>query len=390
MRILFLFFVLLQPHSVINLAGRHMRRKKEKIQLIEGVDPGLFGQKYSSRDYRYEDAWGKNRFNSSFPASLVAYMGSKKMDAVFICTDKANRIVHKRISVVDLMGIDPLSENAYYDYEAGYFPYEQYYTAIKKEKIDLVMIDRMTKSPVSGLEVKLTTLPDNTTKDLPDADYGSEIVVRSPTILFLACSICACYDSPRGKVKMHGLLNTIGAEIRNWGEIRQVLPHYEAITKAILQVSSDMCKEQVPLIVQPIWKTVRNLTDLEEQCLDVFVWSNLSVIQLALREAFIDGDISRNQRAIIWLYKMLWDYTQFGKFNYTDIVNNLAYNYKTDKAFAISGRLTNPFMKSKELETPRISKHEIKHIILGGGQKLLRPERRFDAYLVSHPELFEK
>ncbi|MCI7184661.1 MAG: HindVP family restriction endonuclease [Prevotella sp.] len=46
-------------------------------------------------------------------------------------------------------------------------------------------------------------------------------------------------------------------------------------------------------------------------------------------------------------------------------------------------------MKSPELETPRISKNEIKNIILGDGQKLLRPERRFDAYLVSHPELFE-
>lgn len=82
------------------------------------------------------------------------------------------------------MGIDPLSEDAYYDYEAGYYPYEQYYTANRKEKIDLVMINRSTQSPMSGLEVKLTTLPDNTTKDLPDAEYGSEIVVRSPTILF--------------------------------------------------------------------------------------------------------------------------------------------------------------------------------------------------------------
>ena len=85
---------------------------------------------------------------------------------------------------------------------------------------------------------------------------------------------------------------------------------------------------------------------------------------------------------------MLWDFTLYGKFNYTDIVNNLAYNYKTDKAFSISGKLTSPFMKCKALETPRISKHEIKNIILGDGQKFLRPERRFDAYLVSHPELF--
>ena len=364
------------------------KKIRQTIQFIDGVDPGLFGQKYSSRDYRYEDAWGKNQFNSSFPASLVAYMGSKGIDSIFICTNKNNEVVHKHISSSKLLGIDPLSDEAYYDYEAGYYPYEQYYTASKKEKIDLVMINRTTQSPVSGLEVKLTTLPDNTTKDLPDADYGSEIVVRSPTILFVACSICACYDSPRGKNKLHDILNTIGQEIKDWSEIRQVVPHYNEIKEAILAVSSDLANKQVPLIMQPIWKTDRRLTDLEENCLDVFVWSNLSVIQMALRETSSDDDISRNQRTIIWLYKMLWDFTQFGKFNYTDIVNSLSYKYKTDKAFAISGKLTNPFLKCSELENPRISKFEIKNIILGDGQKLLRPERRFDAYLVSHPELF--
>lgn len=355
-----------------------MARKKDTIQLIEGVDPGLFGQKHSSRDYRYEDSWGKNQFNSSFPASLVAYMGSRGIAPVFICTDKQNQICHKPITATQLLGIDPLSDNAYYDYEAGYFPYEQYYTATKKEKIDLVMIDRERQSPVSGLEVKLTTLPDNTTKDLPDGDYGSEIVVRSPTILFLACSICSQYDTPKGRVRLHALLNTIGAEIKNWSEIRQVAPHYEAIKTAILQVSTDICRKQVPLIMQPIWKTNRMLTDFADQCLDVFVWSNLSVIQMALREAPAVDDISRNQRTIIWLYKMLWDFTQFGKFNYTDIVNDLAYNYKTDKAFAISGKLTNPFMRCHELESPRISKYEIKNIILGGGEKYLSPLSDFD------------
>ncbi len=364
------------------------RKKKHTVQIIEGVDPGLFGQKYSSRDYRYEDSWGKNQFNSSFPASLVAYMGSKGIDPIFICTNKNNEVVHKHISSSKLLGIDPLSDEAYYDYEAGYYPYEQYYTASKKEKIDLVMINRTTQSPVSGLEVKLTTLPDNTTKDLPDADYGSEIVVRSPTILFVACSICACYDSPRGKNKLHDILNTIGQEIKDWSEIRQVVPHYNEIKETVLAVSSDLANKQVPLIMQPIWKTDRKLTDLEENCLDVFVWSNLAVIQMALRETSSDDDISRNQRTIIWLYKMLWDFAQFGKFNYTDIVNSLSYKYKTDKAFAISGKLTNPFLKCSELEKPRISKFEIKNIILGDGQKLLRPERRFDAYLVSHPELF--
>jgi len=316
-------------------------------------------------------------------------MSSKNISPLFICTNRRNEIVHKYISATKLLGIDPLSEDAYYDYEAGYYLYEQYYKANKKEKIDLVMINRLTSTPVSGFEVKLTTLPDNATKDLSEEEYGSEIVVRSPTILFLACSMCACYDTPRGKMKLHGLLNTIGEEIRDWGEIRQVVPHYNAIKLAVLSVSSDLANKQVPLIMQPIWKTDRKLTDLDEKCLDVFVWSNLSVIQMALRDISSENDISRNQRTIIWLYKMLWDFTQFGKFNYTEIVNGLSYKYKTDKAFAINGKLTNLFLKSPELKYPRVSKHEIKNIILGGGQKLLRPERRFDAYLVSHPELFE-
>lgn len=363
--------------------------KKQPIQLVHGVNPGLFGQKHSSRDYRYEDSWGKNQFNSSFPASLVAYMSSKGLLPIFICTNKSNDIIHKQISAEKLLGIDPLCDEAYYDYEAGYFPYEQYYTAGKKEKIDLVMINRSSKTPVSGLEVKLTTLPDNTTKDLLDAEYGSEIVVRSPTILFVACSICSCYDSTKGRTRLHNMLNTIGQEIHSWEEIRQVLPHYNAIKQAILSVSSDLYSRQIPIIMQSIWKTDKTLTSLDDECLDVFVWSNLSVIQMALRESVAEDDISRNQRTIIWIYKMLWDFTQFGKFNYTDIVNSLSYNYKTDKAFAISGKLTNPFLRCTELEHPRISKYEIKNIILGDGQKLLRPERRFDAYLVSHPELFE-
>lgn len=367
------------------------KKNKDMVCLIEGENPGLFGQKYASRDYRYEESWGKNQFNSSFPASLVAYMGSKGIKPVYLCTNNQNEIVHKYIDTKQLMGVDPLSEEAYYDYEASFFPYEQYYTSAEnKEKIDLVMINRISKLAVSGLEVKLTTLPDSTTKDLPDDDYGSEIVVRSPTILFLACSICSCYDTTKGKNKLHALLNTIGEEIKNWSEIRQVLPHYNSIKSAILAVSSDITKKQVPLIIQPIWKTDKRLKDFADDCLDVFIWSNLSVIQMCLREANSSDDISRNQRTIIWLYKMLWDFTQFGKFNYTDIVNALAYKYKTDKAFAISGKLTNPMMRCKELTTPRVSKYEIQNIILGDGQKLLSPERRFDAFIVSHPELFER
>lgn len=47
------------------------------------------------------------------------------------------------------------------------------------------------------------------------------------------------------------------------------------------------------------------------------------------------------------------------------------------------------FLKSDELLHPRIRKNEIKNIILGGGQNLLSPERRFDAVIVNSTDLFD-
>ena len=59
-----------------------------------------------------------------------------------------------------------------------------------------------------------------------------------------------------------------------------------------------------------------------------------------------------------------------------------------DKAFASSGKITNRYMNSPRLLSPIIGKSEIKNIILGGGENMLSPERRFDAIIFNSPELF--
>ncbi|MCD7721690.1 MAG: HindVP family restriction endonuclease, partial [Prevotellaceae bacterium] len=140
---------------------------------VAATKPGLFGQKHSSRDYTKPNYWGKNQFNSSFPASLVAYMSSKSIPLVYLHTDKKNKLTHSHITAERVFGIDPLSDKAYYNFEAGFPPYEQYYKG-DREKTDLVMMDRETGKPLCGLEVKLTALPDNSTKSEPEERYGCE------------------------------------------------------------------------------------------------------------------------------------------------------------------------------------------------------------------------
>ena len=348
--------------------------------------PGLFGQRHSSRDYSLAKNWGKNIFNSSFPASLIAYMYSKNVDPVYIKTDIHGRIDKGYISGEDVFGINPLSDRAYYNFEAGFSSFEKFYSG-NREKIDLVMMDMDTNASLIGLEIKLTALPDNTTKNEAEDGYGCEIVVRPPTICFLACSICEAYNDEESKNRLRRILNKV-PKIYHWNETSSVVPHYEKIESAVMEVARDIWDRQQPLIVQPIWKMSGN--KLADDCLDVFVWSNLAVLHMCYeKEGRRKGEISRFQRALIWVYLMLKDFVDYDTFDYVRIIKEHSYENANDKAFALHGRSSNRLMRSKELTHPRIRKKEIKNIILGGGQNLLSPERRFDAALVNNPDIFD-
>ena len=352
------------------------------------TEPGLFGQKHSSRDYTKAECWGKNQFNSSFPASLVAYMFSKGVKPIYIKTSSDNSISHSFIDANDLFGINPLSDDAYYNYEAGFAPFEKYYQG-EREKIDLVMMNRKTNQLLTGLEIKLTALPDNTTKSESESNWGTEIVMRPPTICFLACSICNNYTTLEKKERLRSFLRCV-PQINHWEEMNEVIPHYNAILSSLLSISKDLTERQSPLIIQPIWKTEGNKMRLKDNCLDVFVWSNLSIIQMCCSEESSHiSRLNRFHRTIIWLYKMLLDYVTYDSFDYKRIIRLQSYNLANDKAFALPGTKSLRFIKSDIIIKPRISKYEIKNIILGGGQDLLSPERRFDAVLVNSPDLFD-
>ncbi len=349
--------------------------------------PSLFGQKHASRDYTQKKSWGKNMFNSSFPASLIAYMHSKGIKPIYLRIDKECKVKHEYIAADKLFGIDPLSDDAYYSFEAEYPFYSTFYTG-PREKMDLVMMNNETRTVLSGFEVKLTAMPDNTTAQRSEDEYGCEIVVRPPTIWNIGCSICSAYDTVIKRDRLRQFLNHVPM-INNWAEIEEVLPHFEEIRQSILDICSDLSGKQTPLIIQPIWKTDGKKMRLKDDCMDVFVWSNLAVVQMCIKDAPVTS-IDRFDRTVIWIYRMLLEYVTHDRFDYKRIVRLQSYRLANDKAFSIPGNRSLRFMKCEALHHPRILKSELKNIILGGGQNLLSPERRFDAVIVNSPDLFEE
>jgi hypothetical protein len=356
------------------------------------MTPSLYGltKTNSNKDFSNPDSWGKNQFNNAFPVSLCCYAHTEKVDPVYLELDSSMKVKKDKISVENVFGLPPLSKDLFFAFESAFTPCTTM-VVNSLARIDLVTLNtsNMQNKCLRPLEIKLTALPDNTTADVPEEKYGSEIVVRPDSILYLALSISRVFSNTRNELKKH--LEPIYTKSGiNWREFSEVKPLIKDMVSALDKILMLQMQNQSPFMLQPIWKTEGKTLHLCDNCFDVFVWSDFAFTRL-----FIDNinegieKINRRMRTVVWLTRMLYDFAINGKIDYRQICDSHTYDTRNDKAFAISGTLTNPYMACEELTNPRIPRTAIKNIILGGGEKYLSPERRLDAAILANPELFK-
>ena len=102
-------------------------------------NPGLFGIANSNKDFSEEASWGKNQFNNTFPIGLLNYMHEKSIDPVYITLNtKDFSVIHKKITLGDLYGIDPKDKDIYFAFEETFAPYE-YLVAENLPRVDVVI-----------------------------------------------------------------------------------------------------------------------------------------------------------------------------------------------------------------------------------------------------------
>ena len=351
--------------------------------------PALFGLNPSNtnKDFRQAAAWGKNSFNNCFPIALLCYMQSQNIAPIYLTLGENWSIVSKKIDVNSVFGHPYDSEDIYFAFEYTYGQNQQFVKGTLP-RIDLVVMDNSdSENPwLRALEIKLTALPDNSTCNLPEDQYGCELVVRPNTIIHLTLEIARQYAEHQDELS--DSLRPIFQNNFDWeseNSLLEKIPHIIQTIRTLLLAKTD---DQIPFVIQPIWKTLGKSSRLHENCLDVFVWSTFAFAKLLLDtvEQGRAREFSRAKRAVLWIVKMLSDFATDGKIDPQTV--SVGFTRQTDKAFALSGRKTHPYMSCAELSHPRIKKTEIKNIILGQGEKLLSPERRFDAILVNSPELF--
>lgn len=162
---------------------------KKKTVGGECPNAALYGIAHSNRNFMDPFYWGKNQFNSSFPIALCCYMRDTGKSALGIQMESDLTTSIKELSFNKVFGTTLPNDKIYFRFESMFEPFKPL-VEDSLEKIDVVVVNAETKEEIRPLEIKLTTLPDDGTSSFPEAKYGSEIVVRSPTM-----RICHVTDS---------------------------------------------------------------------------------------------------------------------------------------------------------------------------------------------------
>jgi hypothetical protein len=175
------------------------------------------------------------------------------------------------------------------------------------------------------------------------------------------------------------IFEPICADIQHWSNKHEIADKTPALVGALNTFEKEFIEYQKPLLMQPIWKTKGQSPILDDNAFDIFVWSDFALSRLFIESAQGDpSNITRATRSTARLARILYEISTQRKTNIYQIYTEMAFEHQTDKEFAMNGGITRNYMKSDRRHTPIMKKDCLSEIILGGGEKLLSPERRFD------------
>jgi hypothetical protein len=343
--------------------------------------PSLYGIKNSNRSG--SDLWGKNQFNSTFPAALCCYMRDHKINPIYISTDShfqasANDQI---LTFDDVFNTTLPNENLEFSFESNFDPYGKYlHDAL--DHIDLVI--KENGNCLRPLEVKLTVLPDNNTSTSEDeGEWGSELVIRPDSISYACLGI---YENlKQHTTDIRSIIEPTAIRVEQWTSAVDIQNNAEQILNTLTTFFSKYAEYQVPFLIQPIWKTKGKSPELSDNAFDVFVWSDFALCKLSVEQAQLSlnrgrgNEVSRFLRSAAKTIRALNELFTTQRIHVGRIFRGMTLGNQTDKEFALSGRITRNYMAHSRLKEPILKKSILKKIILNGGERELSPERRFDA-----------
>jgi hypothetical protein len=229
--------------------------KRSEPPIISGELPSLFGIHQSNRNFSDPYYWGKNQFNSAFPVALACYMRARKIPMVYVTYKNKLATRVGEIDGADVFGSNKPNADLYFAFESRFEGFMDH-VHDHLPAIDLVICDGDPKKQIRPLEIKLTTLPDNSTEALDESQYGTELVIRSATTRYMALSMALAVNRKLKRVRE--IFEPSLAKVRDWNSKAEMLQVAPQAIKALECFLDEFKSLQRPMLMQPIWKTIVN------------------------------------------------------------------------------------------------------------------------------------
>ena len=340
---------------------------------------GLYGIQKSNR--KPEEHWTKNCFNSSFPTALCCYMMDHDISATYMILKPdgtaKTKLMPSNISIRDLFRCsDGQAKDLSFEFESKFDPFQKYaYDDI--DKIDLVVAK--DNSQIAPIEIKLTVFPDNTTADLPQSQWGSEMVIRSATTQYCALQI---YDTLKtAGVNYRDLFEHNCSIIEDWRNTAEMTLNFPNLKKDLDKFQMKYHGYQKPILMQVLWKTLGKSPLLSNDAFKVIVWSDFAFTKLMTDKCGCTVNMSRPMRASAKMAKCLWDLSKSGKISLVKIYRELSYGNQNDKEMSIPGQKWRSYFGDYPLEPFALNQDILHEVIDSDHIDSLSPERRLDQTL---------
>lgn len=350
----------------------------------------LLGISSSNRDLNKSASWGKNCFTTQFPIGVLAWM-EYHSDLLVGCLirkegggiEDAARTAGAALG----LGFGPTGLSA--DFEVvSESMVRRVGTGKSRELSDVVLRGGTPPRELPDLEVKLTVVPDSTTRDLSEKHWSSELVIRTPTILHLAIRLLDQLDneSTGDKSSWDRLAETMErirqtrVDNEDWADLLSSLGE-------CLDYFAKASGDESPLLLQCFWKTTQQDGHwrLADNCFDALFWTPSALAQVYMDRShnWKDGKFSRPQRSLLWLADMLATGYTGGELDFEKTKESFHIGPKNDKSCSISGKQTAGYIPECYRTHPRVPASAIKEILLGETHQWLSPERSLDAFIES-------
>ena len=349
--------------------------------------PGLYGLGDGNSSRQGKDLWGKNQFNSTFPLALCLKMRDDGVAPVAVALHADGKVAadpSRRWSMEEVIG--DKRDNPYYHFEKTFSAYESL-SRNEVEKIDLVV--SLGGEDWRPLEVKLTVVPDSGTARKSMNEWGPELVLRPVSSAYAMMGLASSLSEDGNAALKADVMSIIRPNynaIQDWTNIVEISSNRERLRDTLSGVLDKTLQIQKPFLIQPIWRTEGQAPVLATQCFDLFVWSDAAVMRLPidLSHEATPNRVTRHLREVARHVRALYDILNSGDFDYRETYKGMPLGNQTDKAFAMAGSLTREYLNHPCLTKPRHSRDILDSLILNGGGKELKPERRFDAAVVAY------